>query len=216
MHETPQPDAPMPEPLAPDAPIPERRLTREESDRLLDDRDWLEARYLDDGLSLTRLARLLGCGRKTLSSALVRHGIPRRPPGSRPLIDPRLADADWLRAHYEEAGWSLARIAEELGCSRSTVHAALRRQGIPRRRRGPAPGSPPPRPSKTLRRDNRSGYRGVTWARRAATWQAQIQVAGTRKFLGYYDDIEDAARAYDAAAREVYGDDAPVNLPDPT
>jgi len=64
-----------------------------------------------------------------------------------------------------------------------------------------------------LRGDNTSGYRGVTWAKRGR-WQAQIQVAGKRHFLGYFTSKEGAARAYDAAAREALGDFARLNLPE--
>jgi hypothetical protein len=64
-----------------------------------------------------------------------------------------------------------------------------------------------------LRKDNASGYRGVTWAKRGR-WQAQIQVEGKRHFLGYFTVKEDAARAYDAAAREAFGEFAQLNFPD--
>ena len=64
-----------------------------------------------------------------------------------------------------------------------------------------------------LRGDNTSGYRGVTWSKRGR-WQAQIQVAGRRHFLGYFPSKEDAARAYDAAAREAFGEFARLNLPE--
>ena len=65
-----------------------------------------------------------------------------------------------------------------------------------------------------LRGDNTSGFRGVTRSRRNGRWQAQIQVAGKRHFLGYYATKEAAARAYDAAAREAFGDFARLNLPE--
>ena len=64
-----------------------------------------------------------------------------------------------------------------------------------------------------LRGDNTSGYRGVTWSKRGR-WQAQIQVAGKRHFLGYFASKEAAARAYDAAAREAFGEFARLNLPE--
>ena len=62
------------------------------------------------------------------------------------------------------------------------------------------------------RGDNTSGYRGVTWCKRYGTWQAQIQVAGKRHFLGYFSSKEDAARAYDVAAREAFGEFAQFNV----
>jgi hypothetical protein len=126
-----------------------------------------------------------------------------------------LTDADWLQAQYQDAGWSLARIAQEVGCSRSTVRAALVRHDIPRRPPGPPAGTPPSRFSSALRGDNTSGYRGVTWCKRYGTWQAQIQVAGQRQFLGYFAAKEDAARAYDVAAKEAFGDVARLKLSDP-
>ena len=64
-----------------------------------------------------------------------------------------------------------------------------------------------------LRQDNASGYRGVTWAKRAQRWQAQIQVDGKRQFLGYFDRKENAARAYDAAAGDAFGEFAQLNFP---
>ena len=138
--------------------------------------------------------------------------LSEEPPAAR---FPLLADADWLRAHYQDAGWSLARIAEEVGSSRSTVRAALMRHDIPRRPPGPAPGSQPRRLSAAMRQDNTSGYRGVTWCKRYGTWQAQIQVAGKRQFLGYFAAKEEAARAYDVAAQEAFGEYARLNLTDP-
>ena len=64
-----------------------------------------------------------------------------------------------------------------------------------------------------LRRDNASGYCGVTWAKKRGCWQAQIQVDGKRHFLGYFTDKEDAARAYDDAAVAAFGEFAQRNLP---
>ncbi len=64
-----------------------------------------------------------------------------------------------------------------------------------------------------LRQDNASGYRGVTWVAKRGRWQAQLQVDGTRHFLGYFAVKEEAARAYDAAAKEAFGDFAQRNLP---
>ena len=44
-------------------------------------------------------------------------------------------------------------------------------------------------------------YRGVNWETRASKWRVQITVDGIRQHVGYYDDEEDAARAFDDAAR---------------
>lgn len=58
---------------------------------------------------------------------------------------------------------------------------------------------------------NTSGYRGVSWFKRYEVWEAYISQHGKRMWLGYYDDIDDAARAYNKAARELYGPKCMVN-----
>lgn len=62
-----------------------------------------------------------------------------------------------------------------------------------------------------LRRDNSSGFKGVT--ARKDRWLAQVMAGGKRVHLGVFDTAEDAARAYDAAAREHFGDFAWLNFP---
>ena len=48
-----------------------------------------------------------------------------------------------------------------------------------------------------------SRHRGVCWAKGAQKWQAAIMVRGEQRFLGRFDDEDDAARAYAAACREL-------------
>lgn len=59
-----------------------------------------------------------------------------------------------------------------------------------------------------------SKYRGVTWAKDKKRWQAQIGIGGKNKMLGRFKTEEEAARAYDAAARQFYGDFARPNFED--
>jgi len=61
----------------------------------------------------------------------------------------------------------------------------------------------------------RSGFKGVNWSgERTRRWQARIMRDGKRIFLGNYDTPEEAARAYDTAARELFGEHAWLNFPD--
>lgn len=62
----------------------------------------------------------------------------------------------------------------------------------------------------------RSRFKGVSWqASRQSPrkWRAQIK-AGKFRHLGYFTDEAEAARAYDAAAREAFGEYAYLNFPD--
>jgi hypothetical protein len=56
-----------------------------------------------------------------------------------------------------------------------------------------------------------SCYKGVSLAR-GKYWRAQIGYQGERIHLGHFPTEEDAARAYDAKAREMFGEFALVNF----
>lgn len=58
-----------------------------------------------------------------------------------------------------------------------------------------------------------SGYRGVLHDPSSGKWRAMITVSGRRIHLGTHDTPEDAAYAYDAAAREHQGSIARLNFP---
>ena len=67
-------------------------------------------------------------------------------------------------------------------------------------------------PARLLRKTNTSGYRGV---QKLGTnrWYAQIHANRQVIYLGTFDMPEEAARAYDKAAREAYGERARLNFP---
>jgi hypothetical protein len=56
-----------------------------------------------------------------------------------------------------------------------------------------------------------SAYKGVY--RQRGKWRAQISVDDRRRYLGVFADEVDAARAYDEAARALFGEFARVNFP---
>jgi AP2 domain-containing protein len=65
-----------------------------------------------------------------------------------------------------------------------------------------------------LAQTNTSGYRGVTFHKRAQKWQASIKQNHKQHYLGVFETAESAARAYDAAARRMYGASARLHFPD--
>jgi AP2 domain len=60
-----------------------------------------------------------------------------------------------------------------------------------------------------------SQYKGVQWAPNCGNgkWRANIKVNGTSFTLGFFTDEREAAEAYDAAAREAFGEFARPNFP---
>jgi hypothetical protein len=60
---------------------------------------------------------------------------------------------------------------------------------------------------------NKSGFKGVCWLKERRRWLASITVNQTTHYLGHFKDPLDAARAYDAKARELCGEFARLNFP---
>jgi hypothetical protein len=93
--------------------------------------EWLRDRYLVQGARIRDIAAEVGSRELAVHHALVRAKIPLR---GVPRIYPQLCDQYWLRLRYVEHRISVRDIADELGCDRSTVIAALAAAGIPRPR----------------------------------------------------------------------------------
>lgn len=67
--------------------------------------------------------------------------------------------------------------------------------------------------NRVIRSDNRTGFKGVG-RRKGGRFIAEIVSGGQRYYLGRFGTAEDAARAYDAKARELFGEFAHCNFPE--
>ena len=63
-----------------------------------------------------------------------------------------------------------------------------------------------------VRRDSRSGFKGVGWHKPTNKWQARIRLNGSRKSLGFFATPEAAHDAYCKAAAELHGEFANTGL----
>lgn len=62
-------------------------------------------------------------------------------------------------------------------------------------------------------RGSTSQYKGVSWSNDRKKWVAQIKRAGKFHYIGRFESEDEAARAYDAKAKELFGEFAWLNFP---
>ena len=65
--------------------------------------------------------------------------------------------------------------------------------------------------NRGLNKNNTSGYKGVCWNKQKQKWHARIRVNYKYVQLGLFDNIKDAARAYNKAALKYFGEFAWLN-----
>lgn len=62
------------------------------------------------------------------------------------------------------------------------------------------------------RSTNKSGYKGVSWNKRYSKWEAYLTKDYKHVFLGYFDDKDKAALAYNRKAKELFGEFCKLNV----
>jgi len=67
--------------------------------------------------------------------------------------------------------------------------------------------------NKRIRKSNTSGFIGVVFCKRTNKWRGQVEHNGRNNSAGFFDRREDAARARDRKAIELFGDFAVLNFP---
>ena len=60
-------------------------------------------------------------------------------------------------------------------------------------------------------KNNKSGYKGVTWHKATEKWMAAIKINKKSVYLGLFSDPQEAAEAYKQAAIQLHGEYARVN-----
>jgi hypothetical protein len=64
--------------------------------------------------------------------------------------------------------------------------------------------------------NNTSGFKGVSWDKSRSVWHVGIGVEGRWLNIGRFDTAEEAARAYDEAAKQYHGEFAHLNFASPS
>ncbi len=62
------------------------------------------------------------------------------------------------------------------------------------------------RANTSIRKNNTSGFKGVSWKNDKSKWQAHIRVCGKTEFIGYFGSREEAHSSYCDAARRAFGE----------
>lgn len=135
------------------------------------------------------------------------------------------ADFDWLNqwkwfAHKRKRIWYAARNARHPNGDRYTLsmHSLLLPEaalvdhwdgnGLNNQRHNVRAATQVQNSANAQKRANESGFKGVDF-HKDKRWRARLN----GKFLGYFSSSEAAARAYDVAAKELFGEFARLNFP---
>lgn len=68
--------------------------------------------------------------------------------------------------------------------------------------------------NRRVQKNNRSGFKGVTWNKDMKKWATKIKFEGKWVWLGAFESPEEGGRAYDLKAKELFGEFARLNFND--
>ena len=68
--------------------------------------------------------------------------------------------------------------------------------------------------TENARNKKSTGHKGVCWNKSAKMYQAKITINYKSIHLGCFESVSDAAKAYDKAAKNYFGDFAQLNFPE--
>lgn len=116
----------------------------------------------------------------------------------------------WYATRHEGATRELVSMHALIAGYKGVDHA--NRNGLDNRRVNLRPATRSQNAAnRAPQRSNTSGYKGVDWHPLARKWRARIVVNGRGTYLGLYGDPVEAARVYNRAAAEAFGEYAWLN-----
>lgn len=61
------------------------------------------------------------------------------------------------------------------------------------------------------RKDNKSGYKGISWDKQRNKWIATINLNKRRIYIGHFNNVKNGAKEYNKIARQYFGEFARFN-----
>lgn len=62
-----------------------------------------------------------------------------------------------------------------------------------------------------LNKNNKSGFKGVSWQEDHSAWRATVMFNRKQYFGGFYDTVKEAAKGYNQLAKKLFGEFAALN-----
>jgi transposase len=101
----------------------------------LGDGDWLRKKYVEEGLTGTEIADMLGCLHKSVYKALDEHGIQRRSEADSQNVNKKYTDGEWLFVKIHLEGKQLQEIADACGVCYQTIVRWRKKLDVPEKSR---------------------------------------------------------------------------------